>query len=143
MTGFLVRLIINALALVAAVQLVPGITLDYRANPLALVAVALVFAVINSYLKPIVRLLSLPISFLTLGLVGVVINVAMLLLLAYVSGELRLPFAIAGWPRGPFDLEVIVAALLASLVISVVSTILSLVLTPARLLAALAYATRP
>ncbi|MDQ3870445.1 MAG: phage holin family protein [Chloroflexota bacterium] len=143
MSTLLVRLIINALALVAAVQLVPGVRLDYRVNPLALVAVALIFAVVNSYLKPIVRLLSLPISFVTLGLVGIVINVAMLLLTAYVSNELRLPFTIAGWPRGPLDLDVIVAALLASLVISVVSTVLSLVLAPARVLAALAYATRP
>jgi putative membrane protein len=141
-TGLLVRLVINALALVAAVQLVPGIRLDYSRNPLALVAVALIFALINSYLKPIVRLLSLPISFLTLGLVGIAINVAMLLLLAYVSGELGLPFTIAGWPRGPFDLQVLVAALLASLVISVVSTILSLALAPARILGVLTYATR-
>ena len=47
-----------------------------------LIAVALVFALVNSYIKPIVKALSMPIGLLTLGLVAFVINAAMLLLTA-------------------------------------------------------------
>ena len=47
-------------------------------------AVALVFALVNSYIKPIVKALSFPISLMTLGLVAFVINAAMLLVVALV-----------------------------------------------------------
>ncbi len=134
MSDFVVRLIVNAVALVAAVELIPGVELDWRGSPLTLLIVALIFGVINSYLKPIVRILSLPVVLLTLGLVGFVINAAMLLLLAFVSGELDLGFSLAGWPAGPFGIDVLVTAFLAALLISVVSTILSLVQSSRRLI---------
>jgi putative membrane protein len=120
-----VRILINAIALIAAVQLVPGIRAP---NELwQLLVVAAIFGVINAYLRPIVKLLSLPLTLFAFGLVGFIVNTGLLLLLAFVSGQLDLGFRIAGWPGGPFDLDVIVAAFLASLVISVVSTVLALV----------------
>ncbi|CAN5558986.1 phage holin family protein [soil metagenome] len=134
MTDFLVRLIINSLAILAVVRFVPGIEFDVGEGWWRLIGVALILGVVNSYLRPIVKLLALPISLFTLGAVGIVINVAMLLLVAFVSEELRLGFTIAGWPEGPFTLDVIVAGFLASLLISVVSTALSIVFGGARLL---------
>ncbi len=134
MTDFLIRLIINSLAILAVVRFVPGIEFDVGEGWWRLIGVALILGVVNSYLRPIVKLLALPISLFTLGAVGIVINVAMLLLVAFVSEELRLGFTIAGWPEGPFTLDVIVAGFLASLLISVVSTALSIVFGGARLL---------
>jgi putative membrane protein len=131
--GIVIALIVNGLALFAAVQLVPGMKLDWQESPLTLLAVAAVFAIINTFLRPIVNLLALPARLLTLGLAGIVINVAMLLLVAYVSGQLNLPFTISGWPEGPFNVDVIVTAFLGSLVISIVSTVVALVLRGTRL----------
>lgn len=136
MIDLLVKVLINAAALFAAVTLVPRVSfpLVTSLDWLKLAVIALIFGLINSYLKPIVKLLSLPISLFTMGLVGIVINVALLLLLALVGQQLGLPLQLAGWPESAFSIDTIVAALLASLVISIVSTILSVVLSGRRVL---------
>jgi putative membrane protein len=124
MADFAVRVLINALALIVTVWLVPNIKAP---NELwQLLVVAAIFGLVNSYIKPIVKLLSLPLNVMTFGLVGLVINTLMLLLVAFLSSFLKLGFQIAGWPGGPFTLDVFVWAFVAALAISVVSTILSL-----------------
>ena len=133
MGGLLVALIVNAVALFVVVQVVPGMKLDWEQSPVTLVAVAAIFAVLNTFLRPIVRALTLPIRLLTLGIVGIVINVAMLLLVAYIAGQLDLPFTITGWPEGPFTVNVAITALIASVVMSVVSTVVSLAIRGTRL----------
>jgi putative membrane protein len=130
----LVKIAINAVALLAAVELVPGISFDFGPDWWKLLLVALILGVINTYLRPIVKLLALPINLLTLGLVGLVINTAMVLLLAVASGQLRLGFTIHGWPAGSFTVEVVWAAFLASIVISVVALVLSVAFGQKRVL---------
>ncbi|HVA86858.1 MAG TPA: phage holin family protein [Candidatus Saccharimonadales bacterium] len=131
MIDFLLRIAINGAALIVAAAVVPGIHLSKFGGPssewLKVAAVALIFAIINTWLRPIVKSLSLPISLLTMGLVGLVINAGMLLLLSYVSGALRLPFKVGVFPP-KIDLETLVAAFLGGLLVSLVATILSLAL---------------
>jgi putative membrane protein len=128
---FLLRIGINAAALIVAAAAVPGIHLSKLGSPgpewLKVLAVALIFAIINTWIRPIVKTLSLPISLLTMGLVGLVINAAMLLVLSYVSGALRLPFKVGVFPP-KIDLETLVAAFLGGLLVTFVATILSLTL---------------
>jgi putative membrane protein len=121
----LIRIAVNALALVAAVRLVPGAA--FEGDVLQLAAVAAIFGFINAFLRPIVKLLSLPLNLIAFGLVGFAINTGLLLLLAFVSGELDLGFTLAGWPGGAFDLDVLVTAFLTSLVVSVVSAVTAFV----------------
>jgi putative membrane protein len=128
-----VRVVVNAAALWVAVQVVPQIVFNYGGDWWKLLVVALIFAIVNSYLKPIVKALSFPISLLTLGLVAFVINAAMLLLVAFLSDQLKLGFKIGGFPPG-IDSDAIVGAFLGAVVISIVSTLVSLALTPRRLL---------
>jgi putative membrane protein len=125
--------VVNAAALWVAVQVVPQIVFNYGGDWWKLLVVALIFAIVNSYLKPIVKALSFPISLLTLGLVAFVINAAMLLLVAFLSDQLKLGFKIGGFPPG-IDSDAIVGAFLGAVVISIVSTLVSLALTPRRLL---------
>ena len=125
MAEILIRMVIHALALVAAVRLVPGAA--FVGDVLQLAVVAALFGIINSYLRPIVKLLSLPLTLLSFGLVGFVINTGLVLLLAFLSGQFDLGFTLAGWPGGAFDLDVVVAAFLTSVVVSVVSAALALV----------------
>lgn len=120
----LVRVVIIAIALAAAVQLVPGVR--FVGEWWQLVAVAVIFGLVNAYLRPIVKLLSLPLTFVTLGLIGLVINTGLVLLVAGLSGQFGLGFKLAGWPPGPIDLDVLIAAFLTALVVSIVSTVLAL-----------------
>ena len=129
MIGMLIRIVINAAALIVAARVVPNIHMTLGpvgVDWLKIGAVALAFALINSYLKPIVKLLALPISLVTMGLVGLFINAAAMLLLSYISGTLGLPFKVASFPP-TMSIDALVAAFLAALVVSLVGTGLTLV----------------
>ncbi len=136
MTDLLIKIAINGAALLAAVKIVPDIHFRFGNDWWKVAVVALIFGLVNSYLKPIVKLLALPISVLTMGLVGIVINAAMLLVTAWASGQLidlKLGFSVGGFPP-QFGVSAIGAAILGAIVVSVVATILSLVLGQRRVL---------
>ena len=111
---FLLRLLINAGALWVAIQLVDGI--EHRGSWWSLVVVALVFGVLNASIRPLLKLLSLPIIILTLGLFIFVINAVMLLITAWVSGLLKLGFYVNGFRDAFFG----------GLIVTVVSLLLSM-----------------
>jgi putative membrane protein len=95
-----IRTVVNSVALWVAVRFVPNVTFPAaRTFPAGdwwkLLVVALIFGLINAYLKPIVELLSLPARILTLGLFGLVINAVLMLLLALVSDTFSLGFKLA------------------------------------------------
>jgi putative membrane protein len=97
MKPFLIRWMINTIALSAAVQLIPGIR--FTDGPLQLLAVALVFGAVNAVLRPILTVLSCPLVLLTLGLFTLVINGVMLMLTARLATALHLGFSVDGfWP---------------------------------------------
>jgi putative membrane protein len=122
----LIKVLINAAALWVVVQVVPQIDFDFGDDWWKLGAVALIFALVNSYLRPIVKALSLPVSLMTLGLIGFVINAAMLFVTALVSDALDLGFRIDEFPP-EITADAIIGALLAAIVITAVSTALGLV----------------
>ena len=114
---FLVRLLINAAALWVAVQIIPGITYTSD-NWVPFFAVALIFGLVNAFIRPVVKLLSLPLILLTLGLFALVVNGLMLMLTSYLAGALGLHFHVEGcW-----------TAILGALVVSIVSALLSMFL---------------
>jgi putative membrane protein len=120
MLRFVVKTLINAAAIWVATAVVTGITLtsgDWQHKTLTIILVALLFGVVNFVIKPIVKLFSLPLFFLTLGLITFVINALMLWLTSWASGKLSLDFHVDGF----------VAALLGSLIISIVAWALHLV----------------
>lgn len=86
----LLAIILNALALGAAAFLVPGIGIpqgagDTGALILSYLAVGALFGLVNVIIKPVVSLLTLPITCLTLGLFALVINAAMLMLTGWLT----------------------------------------------------------
>lgn len=83
MIRFLIRLVVNAVAIWAAVQLVPG--LDYVGSTTSLLIVALVFGVVNALVRPLLLLLTCPFIILTLGLFVLVVNTIMLSLTVWLS----------------------------------------------------------
>jgi putative membrane protein len=131
----IVKILINAAALLVAVKVLPSnlLSFNWGNDWWKLLAVALVFALVNSYIKPIVKALSMPIGLLTLGLVSFVINAAMLLLTAWVSGQLKLGFKVGDFPP-TLNSDAIVGAILGALIISVVSTLANVALSPRKLI---------
>jgi putative membrane protein len=128
----LVKILVNAVAVFVAVLLIPQIRFPAADDLLSLsgnwwhvLVVALILAVVNSYLKPIVKALSFPITLLSLGLFAFVLNALLLLLVAFLSDAVGIDFAIGGFPPD-FTADAFVGALLGSIVISIVATVLGL-----------------
>jgi putative membrane protein len=98
-----------------ATRIVPGVSYDGGWMPF--VGVALVFGIVNAFVRPVARILTFPIVILTLGLFLLVINGFMLWLTGAFSDALNLGFHVQGF----------LAAFLGALVVSIVSGLLSLV----------------
>lgn len=112
---FILRLIVNAIALWLATRFVDGISFD---GELAfLLVVALIFGVVNAIVKPILIVLTFPFLIVTLGLFLLVLNGVLLWLTGAISDAADLGFHVSGFR----------AAFLGGLVVSVVSFVLSLV----------------
>ena len=119
--SFLVRILVNALALAVATWLLAGITLtgaSHTGRAVSLVLATGVFGVVNAVVRPVVKLLSLPFIILTLGLLLLVINGLMLLLTGWLSERLGLAFEVDGFGT----------AVLGALVVTVVTWALELLL---------------
>ena len=132
MLDLILRVLINAAGVYVATLVVPQIDFTVGNDWWKLLGVALILALVNSYIKPIVKLLSFPISFVTLGLIAFVINGAMLLLVALASNQFALGFKIGSFPPN-LDADAIVGAILGSFVISLVATALGLLNTGRRI----------
>ncbi len=117
----LIQVLINAAAIYVAVVIVPG--LGFTGEWWKLLLVAAIFSLVNTFLRPILRILTLPLTLISFGLFLLVINALMLLLTSAVSGELRLGFTVDSF----------LAALLGSIVISLVGLALSMVIGSGRL----------
>ncbi|MGI9125601.1 MAG: phage holin family protein [Mycobacterium sp.] len=87
--GFLLRVGVTALALWVVTLIVPGIDFiggQTDAQRIGIVVVvALIFGVVNAFIKPVVQLLSIPLYILTLGLFHVVVNALMLWITAWIT----------------------------------------------------------
>jgi putative membrane protein len=120
-----IQLLVNAAALYVAVLLVPN--LDFAFEPegalLKFLLVAFIFGLVNTFVRPILRIFTLPITLMTLGLFLIVINALMLLLTGAISNELALGLVV-----GDFF-----AALLGSIVISIVGMALSMLIGSGRM----------
>jgi putative membrane protein len=112
----ILRLVINIVAIWAATFLLPS-AISIQGGWMAWLVVAVIFGIVNAFIRPIVKFLSFPITCVTLGLFTLVINAAMLGLTALLAGGI---LNIQGdfWGQ-------IWNAVIAALVISVVSTVLS------------------
>ncbi|HEU5325788.1 MAG TPA: phage holin family protein [Candidatus Limnocylindria bacterium] len=117
----IIQLLINAAALYVAVVIVPN--LEFTGEWWKLLVVAFIFGLVNTFLRPILRVLTLPITLMTLGIFLLILNALLLLLVSAISGELNLGFTV-----GDF-----LAALLGSIVISLVGLVLSMVIGTGRM----------
>ena len=118
--GIIVRLAVSAFTLWLATLIFDGITVEGTTGKkvLTLVLVAAMFGVINAVLRPIIKTIGCWAYLLTLGLISLIVNGALLMLTSYLAGKLDLAFHVDKfWPT----------AVLGALFIGIVSWIINLV----------------
>lgn len=132
MIDLLVKILINAVGVIVAVLVVPQIKFPAADDLLKLhgdgwqvIVVALILALVNTYLKPILKALSFPITLLTMGLFAFILNALLLLLVAFIAVAVKIDFTIGGFPRH-FTADSFVGAILGSIVISLVAIVLGM-----------------
>ena len=122
MRGFILGTLATAVAFaVMTFLLKPNIA--YTGEIGGLIVLAIIAGVVNGLIKPIVRLLALPIRMATLGLVGFLINAAMLILVAWLASLVNIAFTVGGFPP-KFSLDTIIWAVIGSIVLSIISAII-------------------
>lgn len=111
----LIRWFINAVALAAAVWLLPGIRAEGENIWVTVALMAVIFGLVNALIRPLVQFFTCLLNMLTLGLFTLVINALMLMLSSWIAGQLNVDFRVENfwW------------AFLGALLISAVSFVLS------------------
>jgi putative membrane protein len=119
--GIIIRLAISALALWITTLVIDGISIDAETVPReigTLLAVAIIFGVVNAVLRPIIKVIGCAFYVLTLGLIAIVVNALLLMLTGWIADQFDLPFEVANfWP----------SAVLGALLIGLISWLLNLV----------------
>jgi putative membrane protein len=116
-----IGVIVSAAALGVAAWAIPGIQVSGHSDASkagTLLVVALIFGIINTVLKPIIKTVGCAFYVLTLGLAALIVNGLLLWLASYLAGRLSLPFHITGF----------LAAVEGALIVGVVSWLLHLIL---------------
>ncbi|GAA2017100.1 phage holin family protein [Terrabacter terrae] len=93
--NFALQTVINAVALWIAAWAIPGITFGGGSSTQVVktvVIVALIFGIVNFFIKPILKLITLPLIILTLGLFVFIVNALMLQLTSWLAGKFDLAF---------------------------------------------------
>jgi putative membrane protein len=122
MLGIVLRLVCSALAVWIATLIVPGIEVNAASAWKTIgtvLLIALIFGVINTVIKPIVKVVGCGLYLLTLGLIALVVNGLLFWLVSWIAGQLDIPFHVDDfWP----------GAVLGALLVSLVSWGLGLVI---------------
>jgi putative membrane protein len=111
---FVIRLLVNAAALWVATRIVTGVT--YSGALLPFLGVALVFGIVNAFIRPLLKFVTFPLIIVTFGIFALVVNSLMLWLTSSLSDTLGLGFHVRGFG----------AAFWGALVVSIVSMLLGL-----------------
>ena len=125
MARFLIKLVINAVALWITTLIVSGVHVDPYASDVAAVVLtylllALIFGVVNSVVGSFVRIVAFPLYIVTLGLISIIVNGLLLLLVAWISSWFHFGLVIDGFWWG----------VLGALVLGIISWLLGLLARP-------------
>lgn len=128
----IVRVAIIAVSLLLAALLVPDIEIDWADDApgivITLVALAIVFGLVNAFIRPIARFVSIPLNIATLGMFSVVLNAALLLGVAFLVDFVWGPLIVVGGYPPDISLQAVITAAVGSFIISGVSTALTILI---------------
>ena len=126
MIGYVATVIGTAIALYVTTLVYPEISFGKDPQVTTVLIVGLIFGVVNAIIKPLIKVLALPLTLMTFGLFGLVINGGLLLLLAFVADKMDLNFKVGGFPP-EFGVDAIIAAVVGGVILSVVSTLIGFI----------------
>jgi putative membrane protein len=128
MKGFILGIVATAIAFVILLQVLPDSLVDFEGDTVQLVVLALFVGLVNAVIKPVIGILSFPISLLTLGLFGFVANAALMLGIALVVDNMSdITFTIGGFPASGITADTIIGAIVLPVLLSITSSIVGLV----------------
>jgi putative membrane protein len=113
MENLILRIMINALSIAAAVKFVDGIT--FTGEWWKMIIIGGVFGIVNVFIKPVVTFFTFPLIIITLGFFTLIVNTLMLFITTELSGPLSLGLRMTGFG----------AAFKGALIVSIVSMLLS------------------
>jgi putative membrane protein len=116
MTRFIIRLLINAAAIFAAIRLVPGIEMQ-NTSWVSILVLALIFGLVNALIAPLLKFLTCPMIILTLGLFTLILNTFLFWLTGQIGSIFGFGFNAGLWP-----------CFLGALVATIVNVVLSAIL---------------
>jgi len=125
MIGFAVETIGTGIALWVTSLLYTEISFGKDASIGGVLIVAIVVGLANALIKPILKILSLPLSLLTLGLSALVVNAVVLLGVAWATEQLKVNFTVGNFPP-TIDTTSLGAALIGAVILSLVSLAIGL-----------------
>jgi putative membrane protein len=126
MRGFIVGTIVTAIAFYILTRFLPQYV-EYKGDLIGLLVLSAIFGVVNGLIGPIVRVFALPLTLMTLGLIGFLINAGLLLLTAVIANQTGFDLTVGDFPPTLLSITTIVAAIVGSIVLSLVSTAVRLV----------------
>jgi putative membrane protein len=124
--GFIIGTAITAIAFYVLTQFLPQIGVTYDGELVGLLVLAVIFGLVNGLIGPIVKTLALPLTFMTMGLVGFLINAAFLLVTALIADSAGFNLTVGDFPPD-LTADTLVAAVIGSIVLSLVGTVVRLV----------------
>jgi putative membrane protein len=126
MRGFIVGTVVTAIAFYVLTRFLPQFV-SYDGQLAGLLVIAVIFGVINGLIGPIVRALAFPLTMMTMGLIGFVINAGLLLVTAAFADAVGFGFKVGDFPPNLLSVDTLVAAVVGAIVLSLVSTAVRLV----------------
>jgi putative membrane protein len=128
--SFIVNTVITAIAFYVLTKVLPDANVStmvtYTGELTGLLALAVIFGVVNGLIGPVVKILAFPLNLMTMGLIGFAINAGLLLATAYVANSTGFDLQVGDFPPD-ITADTIVAAVIGSIVLSVVGTAVRLV----------------
>jgi putative membrane protein len=125
--SFVVNTVVTAVAFYVLTKFLPeahiATGVKYVGELTGLLALAVIFGVVNGLIGPIVRILAFPLNLMTMGLIGFVINAGLLLVTAYVANSTGFDLTVGKFPPDLLTADTIVAAIVGAVVLSVVGTV--------------------
>ena len=126
MRGFIVGTVITAIAFFVLTTFLPQFV-TYKGEPVGLLGLAVIFGLVNGLIGPLIKLLAFPLTLMTMGLIGFIINAVLLLVTALVANSTGFKLTVGDFPPD-ITADTIVAAIIGAVVLSLVGTVARLVI---------------
>jgi putative membrane protein len=121
---FIIGAVAAAIAFYGLTRFLPDFV-NYTGEMQGLLVLGVIFGVVNGLIGPVVKTLSLPLSVVTMGLAGILVNAGLLLLVALIAQSMAFDLKIGDFPPDLLTADTIVAAVVGSTVIGVVTGVVN------------------